>query len=64
MIPPIFINNSMKDFKQILKETIIKQGENYTIKSKKGKILGKYENRKAAIKRLEQIEWFKRHRSY
>lgn len=54
----------MKDFKQILKETIIKQGENYTIKSKKGKILGKYENRKAAIKRLKQIEWFKRHRSY
>jgi hypothetical protein len=54
----------MKDFKQILKETIVKQGDEYAIMSKKGKRLGKYKSHGAALKRLKQIEWFKRHRNY
>ena len=52
----------MKEFKQILKETIVKQGNEYAIMSKKGKRLGKYGSREAALKRLKQIEWFKRHK--
>jgi len=62
MIPPIFINTDMKDFKQILSETIRKSGDEYTILSKKGKKLGKYKSKEAAMKRLRQIEWFKRHK--
>lgn len=54
----------MKDFKRILSETIRKTGDDYTIYSKKGKKLGKYDSKEAAEKRLKQIEWFKRHRNY
>jgi hypothetical protein len=54
----------MKDFKKFLSETIRKTGDDYTIYSKKGKKLGKYDNKEAAEKRLKQIEWFKRHRNY
>lgn len=50
--------------KKILSETIRKTGDDYTIYSKKGKSLGKYDSKNAAVKRLKQIEWFKRHRSY
>jgi hypothetical protein len=52
----------MKDFKEILSETIRKAGSEYTILSKKGKKLGKYKSKEAAMKRLKQIEWFKRHK--
>jgi hypothetical protein len=52
----------MKNFKEILSETIRKTGSEYTILSKKGKKLGKYKNKEAAMKRLKQIEWFKRHK--
>jgi hypothetical protein len=53
----------MKKFKNILNETIRKTGESeYTIFSKKGKKLGEYESKEAAVKRLRQIEWFKRHK--
>lgn len=52
----------MKDFKQILSETIVKSGKEYKILSKKGKQLGKYKSKEAASKRLKQIEWFKRHK--
>ena len=62
MIPPIFINTDMKRFKDILSETIVKSGEEYKILSKKGKKLGKYKSKEAAMKRLRQIEWFKRHK--
>ena len=48
----------MKDFKKILSETIRKTGDEYTILSKKGKKLGKYDSKEAAVKRLKQIEWF------
>lgn len=51
----------MKSFKQILSETIRKAGDEYTILSKKGKQLGKFKSKEAAVKRLQQIEWFKRH---
>lgn len=54
----------MKDFKRILSETIRKTGDDYTIYSKKGKRLGKYGSKEAALKRLKQIEWFKKHRNY
>jgi hypothetical protein len=62
MIPPIFINTVMRRFKDILSETIVKSGEEYKILSKKGKKLGKYKSKEAAMKRLRQIEWFKRHK--
>ena len=53
----------MKKFKNILNETIRKTGESeYTIFSKNGKKLGEYESKDAAVKRLRQIEWFKRHK--
>jgi hypothetical protein len=52
----------MKDFKEILSETIRKSGSEYTILSKQGKKLGKYKSKEAAMKRLKQIEWFKRHK--
>jgi hypothetical protein len=52
----------MKNFKEILKETIVKQGNDYAILSHKGKRLGKYHSKEAAAKRLRQIEWFKRHK--
>ena len=43
-----------------IKETIRKQGDKYVIYSKKGdKKLGTYDSRKAAEKRLGQIEYFK-----
>ena len=64
MVPPIFINKCMKKFKHLLSETIRKDGDEYTILSKKGKKLGKYGSKQAALKRLKQIEWFKRHRNY
>lgn len=54
----------MKPFKRILSETIHKTGDEYTILSKKGKKLGSYKSKEAAVKRLKQIEWFKRHRNY
>jgi len=52
----------MRKFKDLLSETIVKSGEDYKILSKKGKQLGKYHSREAALKRLRQIEWFKRHK--
>ena len=52
----------MKDFKKFLSETIRKTGDDYTIYSEKGKKLGKYKSKEAALKRLRQIEWFKRHK--
>lgn len=54
--------NKMKKFKGILNETIRKTGDEYTIFSKKGKKLGEYDSKAAAVKRLRQIEWFKRHK--
>jgi len=52
----------MKEFKQILSETIRKVDGEHVIYSKKGKRLGKYKSHEAAAKRLKQIEWFKRHK--
>jgi len=57
-------NTIMKNFKNLLSESIRKTGDEYTILSKKGKKLGKYGSKEAALKRLKQIEWFKRHRNY
>ena len=54
--------NKMKKFKGILNETIRKTGDEYTIFSKKGKKLVEYDSKAAAVKRLRQIEWFKRHK--
>ena len=59
---PNFIHIMMKKFKGILNETIRKTGDEYTIFSKKGKKLGEYDSKAAAVKRLRQIEWFKRHK--
>jgi len=38
---------------------IKKQGEKYVIKSHNGKTLGTFKTRKAALKRLKEIEYFK-----
>ena len=43
----------------LLTETIVKQGDKYVIMSRKGKELGSYDSRDAAVKRLRQIEYFK-----
>lgn len=40
--------------------TIRKMGSQFVIKSKKGKTLGKFRTRAAAVKRLGEIERFKR----
>jgi len=42
-------------------ETISHEGNKYIIRSKKGKPLGEYPTKDEAVKRLRQIEWFKRH---
>jgi len=50
--------------KETIEETIRKQGEKYVIYSKDGKKkLGTYDSRKAAEKRLGQIEYFKHNES-
>lgn len=49
----------MKTFKTLL-ETIVKQESTYKILSKKGKVLGKFPTKKSALKRLRQIEYFKK----
>lgn len=38
---------------------IRKQGSQYVVKSSKGKSLGRYKTKKAAQKRLRQVEYFK-----
>ena len=39
---------------------IKKEGNNYVVRSKTGKNLGKSKTRKGALKRLRQVEHFKR----
>lgn len=52
--------DEFKNVKKLgLAEKIRKQGNNYVIYSKKGKKLGSYTTKKAAQKRLGQIEYFK-----
>lgn len=41
---------------------IRKMKSGYKVVSKKGKNLGKRKTKKAAIKRLKQVEWFKKHK--
>jgi len=50
----------MKLFLTYLSETIRKEGSYYTIRSEKGKPLGEFPSKKQAVKRLRQIEYFKR----
>lgn len=40
--------------------TIRKEGSKYVVRSKKGKNLGGGKTRAAALKRLRQVEYFKR----
>lgn len=44
-----------------LSETISSEDGDWVIRSKKGKRLGSYGTKEKALKRLRQIEWFKRH---
>lgn len=46
-------------FSQILSEYIEKRGNSYFVKSEQGRNLGEFDSRKAAKKRLQQIEYFK-----
>jgi len=39
---------------------IVKKNNRFEIKSKEGKLMGSYSNREEAVKRLRQIEFFKR----
>ena len=42
---------------------IIKQGDKWVIKSADGsKVLGTYDTKEEALKRLAQIEWFKKNK--
>jgi hypothetical protein len=41
---------------------IKKEGNKYTVRSKTGKNLGKSKTKKGALKRLRQVEYFKRHK--
>ena len=38
---------------------VVKQGSKFVVKSEGGKVLGTYRSRKAAERRLRQIEYFK-----
>lgn len=49
----------MKSFLHHLNETIVKSGEEYCVRSKKGKNLGCSPTRAGAVKRLRQVEYFK-----
>jgi len=40
---------------------IVKQGNKWQVQSKEGKNLGSYHSRAEAVKRLQQVEWFKHH---
>lgn len=40
---------------------IRKVKDGYKVVSKKGKNLGKYKSKKGAVKRLRQVEYFKKH---
>ena len=59
--PPVEWKPKDEKEKKELNEFIVKRGSEYAIMSKKGKQLGKYPSRAEAVKRLRQIEYFKRH---
>lgn len=42
---------------------IVKEGSNFVVKSEDGKkTLGTYKTKEDAVKRLQAIEWFKKHK--
>ena len=43
-------------------ETIVKKGGEYEVQSKSGKNLGRSDTKAGAVKRLGQVEWFKKHK--
>lgn len=43
-----------------ISKTIEKRGNEYVILSKKGKVLGTFKKREDAVKRLREIEFFKK----
>jgi hypothetical protein len=45
-----------------VKETIVKKGGKYEVQSKSGKNLGQSDTKAGAVKRLGQVEWFKKHK--
>ena len=49
----------MKTFKQHLLEFIRREGDQYVVRSERGKNMGKFASKKAAANRLRQIEYFK-----
>lgn len=42
---------------------IIRQNNKWVVKSEGGKVLGTYNTKREATKRLQQVEWFKHHSS-
>jgi hypothetical protein len=56
IIPRQSNHTSCKGTKTVM---IVKKNNTYEIRSKKGKLLGKFLTKKAALKRLRQIEFFK-----
>ncbi len=45
-----------------VQETIVKKGDEYEVQSKSGKNLGRSDTKAGAVKRLGQVEWFKKHK--
>jgi hypothetical protein len=45
-----------------MNETIVKKGSKYEVQSKTGKNLGQSDTKAGAVKRLGQVEWFKKHK--
>jgi hypothetical protein len=50
------------DREQPVQETIVKKGDEYEVQSKSGKNLGRSDTKAGAVKRLGQVEWFKKHK--
>jgi hypothetical protein len=52
----------IKKLEQQVQETIVKKGDEYEVQSKSGKNLGRSDTKAGAVKRLGQVEWFKKHK--
>jgi hypothetical protein len=50
------------DREQPVQETIVKKGGKWEVQSKSGKNLGQSDTKAGAVKRLGQVEWFKKHK--
>lgn len=54
--------NSQPQGEEQVQETIVKKGSKYEVQSKSGKNLGQSDTKAGAVKRLGQVEWFKKNK--